>query len=75
MAIMTILGPNGTFYGQMVHFVVIWYILWSFGIFFPRFGMLNREKSGNPANHTLYPITLNSLTHITKHKLDLSISN
>jgi hypothetical protein len=23
-------------------------ILWSFGIFFPRFGMLNQEKSGNP---------------------------
>jgi hypothetical protein len=28
------------------------YISWSFGIFvlhFPRFGMLNKEKSGNPA--------------------------
>jgi hypothetical protein len=45
--------------------VVIWYILWSSGIFyghlayvmaiwsiFPRFGMLYQEKSGNPA-HTL----------------------
>jgi hypothetical protein len=34
--------------------VVVWYILWSFGIFvvawfiFPRFGMLYQEKSGNP---------------------------
>jgi hypothetical protein len=29
------------FYGHLVHFVAIWYIL-------PRFGMLYREKSGNP---------------------------
>jgi hypothetical protein len=28
--------------GNLVHFVVIWYI-------FPRFGMLHRERSGNPA--------------------------
>jgi hypothetical protein len=33
----------------------IWYILWSFGLFygnlvyFPRFGILHLEKSGNPA--------------------------
>jgi hypothetical protein len=25
-----------------------WYILWLFGIFFPRFGILSQEKSGNP---------------------------
>jgi hypothetical protein len=29
------------FYRHLVHFVVIWHI-------FPRFGMLYREKSGNP---------------------------
>jgi hypothetical protein len=26
------------------------YILWSFGIYFSRFGMLYQEKSGNPAS-------------------------
>jgi hypothetical protein len=30
-----------TFYGQLVYFVVFWYI-------FPRFGILCHEKSGNP---------------------------
>jgi hypothetical protein len=25
----------GKFYGQMVYFMVIWHIRWSFGIFFP----------------------------------------
>jgi hypothetical protein len=29
--------------------VTIWYILWSFGIYFCRFGILNQEKSGSPA--------------------------
>jgi hypothetical protein len=33
-----------SFYGHMVNVMVIWYI-------FPRFGMLNREKSGNPVLH------------------------
>jgi hypothetical protein len=38
----------------LVYFMTIWYILWSFGIFyghlvyFYRFGMLYLEKSGNP---------------------------
>jgi phosphatidylglycerophosphate synthase len=40
--------PFCLLYGQMVNCLAIWYILWSFGIFFPRFGMLYREKSGNP---------------------------
>jgi hypothetical protein len=33
MTILSILRPNGVFYGvlYLVHFVVIWYILWSFG--------------------------------------------
>jgi hypothetical protein len=35
MAIWYILGPTGKFYGHLVHFMVIWYILWSFGIIFP----------------------------------------
>jgi hypothetical protein len=35
------LCPFSLFYGHLVHLVVIWYI-------FARFGMLYREKSGNP---------------------------
>jgi hypothetical protein len=42
-AILSISRPTGIFYGHLVHFVVIWYI-------FTRFGMLYREKSGNPAS-------------------------
>jgi putative exporter of polyketide antibiotics len=43
------------FFGPLVCFTVIWYILWSFGIFwvrlvyFSRFGMLFKEISGNTA--------------------------
>jgi hypothetical protein len=43
----------GIFYGPLVCLTAIWYILWSFGIFyghlvyFSRFGMLYEEKSGN----------------------------
>jgi hypothetical protein len=38
---MAIVRPNGTFYGHLVQFVDIRYI-------FSHFGMLYREKSGNP---------------------------
>jgi hypothetical protein len=44
----------GIFYGRLVYSTAIWYILWPFGILFgylvhfSRFGMLYREKSGNP---------------------------
>jgi hypothetical protein len=41
IAILSILRQNGIFYGYLVHLVVIWYT-------FSRFGMLYREKSGNP---------------------------
>jgi hypothetical protein len=43
------LVPFGLFYCHWKYFMVIWCILWSFGIFFPRFGILYEEKSGNPA--------------------------
>jgi hypothetical protein len=43
MTIWSVLLPKVTFYVHLVHFVVIWYI-------FPRFGMLYREKSGNPGS-------------------------
>jgi hypothetical protein len=46
MANLSISLPNGILYGHLVHFVVIWYI-------FSRFGMLYREKSGNPAPETV----------------------
>jgi hypothetical protein len=42
------------FYSPLVYFTAIWYILWPFGIiygnlvYFSRFGMLYKEKSGNP---------------------------
>jgi hypothetical protein len=41
------LWPNSMFCGYLAHFVVIWYI-------FPRFGMFNREKSGNPGSRTTW---------------------
>jgi hypothetical protein len=44
----------GVFHGHLEYFTAIRYILWPFGNFvviwynFPRFGILCREKSGNP---------------------------
>jgi hypothetical protein len=43
-----ILWTLGPFYGLLLYFMDIWYSSWSFGIFFPRFGILYKEKSGNP---------------------------
>jgi hypothetical protein len=40
--IWNILQPRDISYG-------LWYNLWAFGIFFPRFGKFYKEKSGNPA--------------------------
>jgi hypothetical protein len=43
----------GIFYGHLVYFATIWYILWTFGkvcgclVYFSCFGMLYQEKSGN----------------------------
>jgi hypothetical protein len=42
MTIRSILRPLEILYGHLLYFVVIWYI-------FPRFGILDQEKSGNPA--------------------------
>jgi hypothetical protein len=45
----------GIFYGHLEFITAIWYSLWSFGnlvaIWYisPRFSILNKEKSGNPA--------------------------
>jgi hypothetical protein len=44
---------DGIFYGHSVHFTVFWDILWAFGVissnlvYFSRFGILYKEKSGN----------------------------
>jgi hypothetical protein len=47
----------GVFYGHLVYFKAIGYILWPFGIFYAyifviffRSGMLYQENSGNPAD-------------------------
>jgi hypothetical protein len=54
MAIWYILWPFGISNGHLVCLLAIWYILWPYGNFvaiwhvFPRFGILNQEKSVNP---------------------------
>jgi hypothetical protein len=45
MDISFILQPFCTLYGQLVYFVLIWFI-------FLRVGMLYQEKSGNPADRS-----------------------
>jgi hypothetical protein len=35
-------------YGHLGYFMTIWYILCSSGVFFPGFGIMYQEKSGNP---------------------------
>jgi hypothetical protein len=48
MTIWNILRPFGIFYGHLVYFVSIWYIFVVILVYFSRFGMLCKEKSGNP---------------------------
>jgi hypothetical protein len=49
-----VLEDVGIFYGDLLYFKAIRYIVWSFGILFDdlahfsRYGMLYQEKSGNP---------------------------
>jgi hypothetical protein len=58
----------GIFYGRLVHFTVFCYMLWTFGIvrgnlvYFSRFGILYKEKSGNPAieNKTYFSVATGS---------------
>jgi hypothetical protein len=53
------MGQYGFPRGHLIYFTTIWYILWSFGIcilwsfwyIFPRFGILYRDKSGNPGQY------------------------
>jgi hypothetical protein len=63
-----------------VYFVIIWFILWSFGIFFPFFGILYKEKSGNPGvvdvffsfrkSDQIIPKIFNMGTHLKKFSAD-----
>jgi hypothetical protein len=46
-----ILWPFGLFYGHLINYVTIWYILWLL-VYFSRFGMLLKEKSGNPGQES-----------------------
>jgi hypothetical protein len=78
----------GIFYDHLVYFTAIGNIVWPFGIccchfvYFPRFGILYHEKSGNPARHSSCPYvgfygfqlinlqhpSLNSMFRITNSK-------
>jgi hypothetical protein len=42
-----ILWPFSLFYGYLVYFMAIWYILWEFGVFFPCFGKKNLATLGS----------------------------
>jgi hypothetical protein len=53
MAIWSISRPFGMAYGHLV------YNLWSLGKFFPHFGMVHQEKSGNPGSARLSKILTN----------------
>jgi hypothetical protein len=50
-AIWYIFCPFGIFCGNFLYFVAIWYIFIVIWYIFSRFGMLFKEKSGNPAVH------------------------
>jgi hypothetical protein len=44
----TFYGHWEYFYGRLGYFMTIWYILCSLGTFFSSFGIMQKEKSGNP---------------------------
>jgi hypothetical protein len=68
MTIRSILRPLKIFYEHLVYFVVIWYI-------FPRFGILDQEKSGNPAPDITgsWLHKLRHHTHLIKSQNDESV--
>jgi hypothetical protein len=60
----------GIFYGQLVCFTAIWYILWPFGTVYghwyilPRFGISYRGKSGNPGLSSKLAVLVNLHTYV-----------
>jgi hypothetical protein len=42
-----------SFYGHLIYFVDIWYILWQFVTFFPVLVNFAKKKSGNPDGESL----------------------
>jgi hypothetical protein len=67
-----ILWPFGLFYGLLLYFMDIWCSSWYFGIFFPLFGILYQEKSGNPDLHCMYSFSLACYSQIPGNRLPLS---
>jgi hypothetical protein len=57
-----ILWRFGIFYDRLVHFVFIWYI-------FSGFGIMYREKSGNPVKVQLDRNKLNFLSNAKRFKV------
>jgi hypothetical protein len=53
MTIVSILEPLEIFYDHLVYFVAIWHI-------FPRFCILDQEKSGNPGELTCSRIRISA---------------
>jgi hypothetical protein len=43
-----LLLPFDLFYGDLVYFVAIWYILWLFGTFFPVWVRFNKKNLATP---------------------------
>jgi hypothetical protein len=65
----------GIFYGHLMYFTVVWYILWTFDIFcgflviFFLFGMLYQEKSGNRGFDFFLLSNIKTLRNVSKQAL------
>jgi hypothetical protein len=68
MTIWSILRPLEIFCGHMVYFVMIWCI-------FPRFGILDQEKSGNPATPVFPDFAFTKKIELGKKCLRICIPN
>jgi hypothetical protein len=51
------------FYGHWKYFMAIWYILRSFGIFFPVLVCCTQKKSGNPGHQQADRLTVGGLSN------------
>jgi hypothetical protein len=64
MTIWSILGPLQIFYGHLV------YLCCGNLVYFPRFGILDQEKSGKPVPHIFVPVPVG--THVLKENVGFS---